>query len=103
MRKQGATNKPGQMKTPLPRLRAERRYLSTIACAFLLETASVRALNIVLVYDDLGENPRSDPNGTALMAIAQAAQSSTGPAPMKNSPSTLRAGSGTYSRHLSGQ
>jgi len=67
------TNDHYQMKTPLQRLRAESKFPATIACALLLATAPTRALNLVLVYDDLGENPAWDRNGTALMAIAQAA------------------------------
>src|SRR5688572_18515345 len=61
------------MKSPLQRLRAEIKFLATITCALLLTAAPARALNIVLVYDDLGENPSWDRNGTALMAIAQEA------------------------------
>src|SRR5688572_13519330 len=61
------------MKNPLLRLRAESKFIATIACALLLTAAPARALNIVLVYEDLGENPSWDRNGTALMAIAEAA------------------------------
>lgn len=39
----------------------------------LVPAAPSDAINIVLVYDDLGENPSYDSNGTRLMEIAQAA------------------------------
>lgn len=46
-----------------------------MACLALGVVASppAGAIDIVLVWDDLDENPDFDPNGTALMAIAQAA------------------------------
>src|SRR4026208_745307 len=61
------------MKNPLRRRHAESNSLATGACVLLLAAVPARGINIVLVYEDLGENPSWDPNGTALMAVAQAA------------------------------
>ena len=57
-----------------PLCSARRRFLSTSIAALLCAAPATRAINIILVYDDLGENPSWDPNGTQLMAIAHAAE-----------------------------
>jgi hypothetical protein len=56
--------------------RGRRSPLLCVLIAFLSLPGvppDARALDIVLVWDDLDENPSWDPNGTQLMAIAQAA------------------------------
>lgn len=63
----------------MDRLQTSRaaRAVPTALCLaialLVLPPRSARAIDIVLVYDDLGENPSYDPNGTQLMEIAQAA------------------------------
>ncbi len=51
------------------------RPLAAFICVVLVMAVArpARAIDIQLVYDDLGENPTWDASGTALMAIAQAA------------------------------
>jgi len=57
--------------------RSARRFgwIASLACVAGLAVAAppASAIDFVLVYDDLGENPSFDPNGTQLMAIAEAA------------------------------
>lgn len=49
------------------------RWLAAALALGLSTATPSRAIDIVLVYDDLGENPSYDPNGVQLMEIAQAA------------------------------